>query len=94
MVVRTKFCLNILALEGGPCAINSHEVQLATFIPLISTAPRAMADEAHSVHLEDKVEAAETVAPIAPQHRGKPRYSQATTNLTTIQRLDMLDDTV
>ena len=39
-----------------------------------------MADEAHSVHLKDEVEATETVAPVAPQGRGRLRRLQVAAN--------------
>ena len=53
VLVGAKNCINILALEGGPCAINRHEVQPAIFFTSITTDSRAMADEVHLVHMED-----------------------------------------
>ena len=95
MLVGAKNCINILALEGGPCAINRHEVQPAIFITSIPTNSRAMVDEVHSVHLEDEVEATEAVAPIAPRGRGRTRGPRAAANpRPTAQRLDRLEDTV
>ena len=56
MLIGTKFSINILALEGEPCATNDHEVQQTTFVTSIPTDSREMEDDAHSVHLEGEVE--------------------------------------
>ena len=84
-----------MVLEGGHCATNSHEVQLATFVTSIPTDSRAMVDKAHPVHVEGEVEAIETVASVVPWGRGRPSRPQVAANLQPIaQRFDMLEDTV
>ena len=88
MLVVAKNCINILALEGGPCAISSPEVYPAIFNTSrqILIDSRRMADEAHPVHLENGIEATEIAAPTVPRGRGRPRGPQTLTNPQPVAR--------
>ena len=97
MLVGAKNCINILALEGGPCAIRSPEVYPAIFNTSrqILIDSRRMADEAHPVHLENGIEATEIPAPTVPRGRGRPRRPQTSTKPQPVaQRINRLEGAV